>query len=105
MASTYQQGGREVMNWDWEEWVMGGAVAFIGLLTALYIVVFIADAQEWTQFKIDHHCVEVGEMSGSVTAVPTTSVGSNGSVSFGVGTAYTPGKTGYHCDDDKTYWR
>lgn len=42
------------------------------------------DEKEWLQFRREHHCRIVGEMTGGYK---------------------TPPKTGWLCDDGKTYWR
>lgn len=56
---------------------------------------------EWEAFKTIHKCKEVVHISGDV--FNTIGVGSNGQVSIGVGA--TPDKTGWACNDGKTYFR
>ncbi len=55
-----------------------------------------AKRNEW----LATHCKVIGEISGDVG----TGFGRTSSGSFGTVTTYTPGKTGYQCDDNKTYW-
>ncbi|UVE47575.1 hypothetical protein KS461_09895 [Pseudomonas chlororaphis] len=63
-----------------------------------------ADAEknrQWKEFARDHECRKIEEISGA------TSIGygiaSNGQ--GGMITTYTPGKTGWACNDGVTYWR
>lgn len=68
-----------------DSWV----AAFVLAVIVLIVWLIYADAGQWKDFANAHHCQEVGEISASVT--------SNGSI--------VPGKTGYKCDNGKTYWR
>lgn len=73
----------------------------IVVLVALGAFATVYDALEWDRFKIAHNCKVIGEISGSTSV--GVGISSNGSPS--VVPVYTPGKTGYACDDGKQYWR
>ncbi len=75
--------------------------AAIGLvilaLFALLVVGLVMEAKEWNAYKAAHNCKVVGKMDGSHGFGISTS-------GKGV-TTYTPGKTGWLCDDGITYWK
>lgn len=74
-------------------------IIFIGI--AIAIAIAIDTNSRWRQFATEHHCREIGEMSGSATM--GVGIGTNGSVS--VVPVIEPSKTGYVCDDGRQYWR
>ncbi len=68
------------------------------ILIGLTILSIIEDKNrtEW----LNHHCKEIGIMSGS----STTGVGVSGNGTVSVVPVFISGKTGYQCDDGKQYW-
>ena len=83
----------ELMPW----WLWTGIAAFF----ALIIWVAIAETNAWNEFSAKNHCKVVGQSSGSYS----TGFGTGFNGQGGMVTTYTPGKTGYSCDDGVTYWR
>lgn len=79
-------------------WSIG--ILIVGLF-GLVAFGIIAEASEWDRFSKAHNCKEIGSISPSNSV--GVGIGSNGSVS--VVPVYTPGKTGYQCNDGKQYWR
>lgn len=74
-----------------------------GLIGAVALIATLASSSD-SQFLADHNCVKVGEIAPSVsTVVAPTLVGNT--LTIVPTTVYTPGRTGWKCDDDKTYWR
>ncbi|SFP92881.1 hypothetical protein SAMN03159489_02210 [Pseudomonas sp. NFPP07] len=74
--------------------------AGIGLM-AVAAWAAIEENRQWKAFAQAHECKKIEEISG------TTSTG-YGFTSSGQGamvTTYTPGKTGWACNDGVTYWR
>lgn len=69
----------------------------IAIVVGVVVYFAVQESNEWSQFKVDHHCKVVGKVSGESFTTITT----NGSVAFGT----TSGKTGWSCDDGVTYWR
>lgn len=81
-----------------------GEIAIVGAIVGLLGFVAAAMVKEhkhWQQFKADHHCKVVAQVSGDVFT--TVGIGSNGQVTTGVGS--TGSKTGWLCDDGVTYYR
>lgn len=77
------------------------ATAGFFALLALLGCLAVEDAKQWQEFVRAHDCKKVGEISGSTsTGYGITATGQAGMVS-----TYTPGKTGYSCNDGVTYWR
>ena len=87
------------------EYVFGALMAALGVAFVfcvwMMIVGFSAEHDRWERFKVDHQCVVVGKIDGAV--FPTTGIGANGQLSFGIGS--TPSRTGWKCDDGMTYWK
>lgn len=63
----------------------------------------IVSERHWQAYASEH-CRVVGKISGS-TSMGVGTTFANGKVGTGPVTVYTPGKTGYQCDDGMTYWR
>lgn len=82
-------------------------LVIIALLLLFWFAVraSIVEQGKWEAFSAAHNCKVVGRVDGSASTVLAPVVGSNGGSGVGVGTATTPGKTGYLCDDGITYWR
>lgn len=78
----------------------GIGITVVGILT-LAIFGTIAESNEWDRFSKLHQCKDIGSISPSTSV--GVGVGTNGGVS--VVPVYTPGKTGYQCNDGKQYWR
>ncbi len=83
------------------------ACAAAGILLLLILTVFasIEEAAQWEQFAAENGCRVVSKVSASTGVGTGTVVGANGQVGVGTVTTYTPGKTGYLCNDGVTYWR
>lgn len=79
------------------EKIIGVAIV---LLIAVMVWAIYADSVQWEQFKTDHRCKVVSQVSG--TTFNTITYTNNGPV---VGVASTPSKTGWQCDDGVTYYR
>ena len=75
-------------------------VAIIALIGFVGWGVFL-DAEDWERFKGEHKCEAVAHIRGDV--FNTVGINSNGGVAIGIGS--TPDKTGWKCDDGKTYYR
>jgi hypothetical protein len=74
----------------WPFWVcVLGVVVCLGFM--------VAEAQQWAEFKAEHHCKVVAKVSGDLVPV----FGANGSFTV----AATPDKKGWLCDDGVTYYR
>lgn len=84
-----------------DETYIGLAVLSVLALTGLAIFGVIEESNQWREFSKNHECKEIGSITGSSSI--GVGVGSNGGVS--VVPVYTPGKTGYQCNDGKQYWR
>ena len=80
-----------------EQIIAGLIVVLLGFV----VWATIKEAKEWSQFKEQHNCKVIGEVSGSSSI--GTGITTNGTV--GTVTVYTPGKTGYLCDNGVEYWR
>ena len=73
--------------------IIGYVLAVAAVIGVLVLMILASvERQDW----LDKHCTVIGKMSGSVAPGITT----NGSFAA----TYIPGKTGYQCDDGKTYW-
>jgi len=74
-----------------------------GVVSSFLFIFFVAylDAIIWNNFVEIHSCVIIGEVSGS----SSFGYGITYNGKFGTVSTYTPGKTGYSCDDGVTYWR
>jgi hypothetical protein len=83
----------------------GILVLIVAILVALVLSAYfgIQEAQKWNQFKQEHNCQVVSKISGSTSTGLAPVIGGNGGVAM-VST-YTPGKTGWLCDDGVTYYR
>ncbi len=80
-------------------WVDRCFFVFTGGLILLVIIgmyLAIRESIEWDAYAKEH-CTVIGKMSGSWGS----GVGSDGKVV----STWTPGKTGYKCDDGLEYWR
>lgn len=78
--------------------------AFILMLSALCGATFYLDSEDkekWAEFSAAHKYREVSRIKGDV--FNTVGLGGNGQLVAGVGS--TSDKTGYLCDDGKTYYR
>ena len=76
-------------------------IAAAALVLVLVGYFAVKDSEQWDQFRQDHECKKVGEISGTTsTGYGITTSGQGGMV-----TTYTPGKTGWTCNDGVTYWR
>jgi hypothetical protein len=75
-----------------------GTILIIGVIGFILTILIKADIErgEW----LSAHCQKIGEVAGSTGFGPAMS--SNGTMGFA--TIYTPGKTGYQCDDGMQYW-
>ena len=73
-------------------------IVFIAIIVVVVLVIAGSKSAQERQAWLDANCKVVGEVSGS-TAIGYTSAGDGGVV-----TTYTAGKTGYECNDGKTYW-
>ncbi|ATW57852.1 hypothetical protein CNR33_00006 [Pseudomonas phage tabernarius] len=85
-----------------------GVVALVVAIVALVpFGVYLAykDSQRWAEFSLAHHCVAVDKEPDQMVLTPITTVGPNGTVSITYMPTMTPGRTGYACDDHRTYWR
>lgn len=82
---------------DMFAWLIGLIIVFVGFVVAITFY----EESEWGRFSSAHECKVIGEISSSSSV--GVGVGSNGGVS--VVPVYTPGKTGYQCNDGKQYWR
>jgi hypothetical protein len=83
-----------------------GTIGFIGVigcvaLLAVAIVGSLQEENEWTTFRSAHHCKVVGKTAASTSV--GVGIGADGKTS--VVPIFTPGQTGYACDDGVTYWR
>lgn len=78
-------------------WIIGAIVILLGFGVAMTVY----EENEWSRFASLHQCKVIGEISSSSSV--GVGVGSNGGVA--VVPVYTPGKTGYQCNDGKQYWR
>lgn len=78
----------------------GCIIAAVGLV-AIGVIAAVVEENNWNQFSAQHECRNIGSISPSTSV--GVGVGSNGGVS--VVPVYTPGKTGYQCNDGKQYWR
>lgn len=73
---------------DKSELIMLFAIVAI-IITYAFVKI---DRQKW----LNQHCKVIGEMSGDIGV----GIGYKGDPVI----TYTPGKTGYKCDDGKQYW-
>lgn len=73
-------------------------IVFIALIVIVVLLIAGSKSAQERQAWLDANCKVVGEISGS------TGVGYATNGSGGVVTTYTAGKTGYECNDGKTYW-
>lgn len=71
----------------------------IGIATMVLIAAAIHASNERADWH-NKNCKVIGEIAGSSSI--GVGIGSNGSVI--VGPVFTSGKTGYQCNDGKTYW-
>lgn len=106
LLSEYEKLIRREVKADMLEFIVKAAVGlFVGALIfwAFYLAnqSWREEADAWDTFKSEHNCRDAGVMRGDV--VTAVGVGANGQVAVGVGA--TPDKTGWQCDDGKTYWR
>lgn len=76
-------------------WIVGAIVLIGGV-----IWLAVAEEASWQTYA-QAHCTVTGKVSGSTST--GWGIGANGK--GGMVTTYTPGKTGYTCDDGVTYWR
>jgi hypothetical protein len=73
----------------------------LGFAFMLLISLAVYEIRLWDEFREKHKCRVVAHVSGDV--INTFGVGANGQVVVGIGV--TPSKTGWLCDDGKTYYR
>lgn len=86
------------MSMSFLEWLIVAAiVAILGLL----VVGTYKEGREWERFKVAHNCKPVAHIKGDV--FNTFGVDSRGQMTVGIGS--TPDKTGWACDDGRTYYR
>ena len=64
--------------------IVGLFLVCLAVVIAVMLLPHRGEEKEWLQFRREHHCRIVGEMTGGYK---------------------TPPKTGWLCDDGKTYWR
>lgn len=73
---------------EMEKEIILGLLLFILAMSGWALIASTAsrneDEKEWLQFRREYHCRIVGEMTGGYKTSP---------------------KTGWLCDDGKTYWR
>jgi hypothetical protein len=71
----------------------------VGVAITAALLVWLASAVEddWQTFAATHNCRMVAQKPGSTGYI----VGANGKTGY----VFTPGTTGYLCDDGVTYWR
>lgn len=81
--------------------IIGGVFAVIVGFIGLGVYAAVIEMGAWDKFKNEHDCKIVGEISGSSTVA--IGVGSNGQVT--TVPVFTPGKTGWQCNNGMTYWR
>ena len=75
--------------------------AIVTVLVGLIGWLAYEEDRAWAAFKVEHHCAKVGETSAS----NAIGYGLTTSGQFGTVVTYTPGKTGFKCDDGVTYWK
>jgi hypothetical protein len=80
-----------------EAWLLTGAVFLLVLMGFLAV----AEHDEWESFKASHECKAVAHIRGEV--FNTFGFDSRGGMVVGV--ASTSDKTGWACNDGKTYYR
>ena len=81
---------------------LGGALLiFSALLIAVFVVGAVQEEREWDSFKVAHQCKVVAKVDGS----SSTAIGFSTSGNMVVTPVYTPGKTGWLCDDGITYYK
>ena len=84
------------------EWMIpAGLIAIIVGLCTIVVVVAHNQSQQWDAFKVEHKCVAVAHIDGTV--FNTVGVDAKGGMVVGIGS--TPSKTGWACDDGVTYYR
>lgn len=73
------------------------------IIALIFVGVYFENVKQerWNQFKSDHQCKEIAFIKGDV--FNTININPSGGISVGVGA--TPDKTGWKCDDGKTYFR
>jgi hypothetical protein len=71
----------------------------LAIVLAGYLAV--KDGERWQEFSETHECKKVGETSGSTSIGYGIAANGQG----GMVSTYTPGKTGWACNDGVTYWR
>ncbi len=87
-------------------WVMRSIMLFVfAAIASIPVLVWLGfhEENQWYVFKEAHDCHIVGQTSGNVSTTVAPIIGGNGGVAMG--TSYTPGKTGWKCNDGVTYWR
>lgn len=78
-------------------WGLGIGVVIVAAIVALAI----DDDNKWQRFVAQHDCKVFAEISSS----SSLAVGFSSNGGSAVVPVYTPGKTGYRCNDGKEYWR
>lgn len=77
------------------------AIGAFVLAISLAGYLIVKDGERWQEFRETHECRIVGEMSGSTSIGYGIATNGQG----GMVSTYTPGKTGWACNDGVTYWR
>ena len=89
--------------WKWDiQIVVVLVIAAICSLLYMAAASTIEDQKRWSLFVEEYNCKIVGKTKG------THSMGSGvnpATGKVGMVNIYTPGQTGYSCDDGATYWR
>lgn len=81
----------------------GECCAIGAFVLAIVLAGYLAvkDGERWQEFSETHDCKKVGETSGSTSIGYGIAANGQG----GMVSTYTPGKTGWACNDGVTYWR
>lgn len=86
---------------DWSGRFLLALIALFLILIPVTLWLDHNDQIAWDKFYIDHKCKVVGRTSASVGV----GYGLTATGQFGTVMTTTPGRIGYLCDDEITYWR
>ncbi len=91
---------------EFERAIVGFLVEFwlpivVAIIIILCLFAALAEQQQWQNFALANHCKIVSKEQDQI--ISTTTYDSKGNAFYGTTVVY--GKTGWKCDDGKTYYR